>query len=1010
MRWYRGSRKPVRRYKLLWRSRLVVSIFVLLQFGSLLALLPAGKAFAAAPTLSSYQSSNWGDVSTGSEVTGTLTWSSGDLIVAMGVTENGQETMGTPTATGLTFSLVTSVNNGDFNDTLIYVWSATAGSGGSSAVTSTGDGSSNSRGLAAYAYSGSAGIGNTNTMDGQDAKTISLTRAYSNSAVIVAMGDWIAGNDNTVTASPSGGTVRKSDVVSGQVTSFLVDWADEGGTGTTSYGVADFSPSPVDMSGIVVEVRGNPASLEQEGFRFRADDGDEDGATWLASQDTDISRAADTNTRLRMLLNGTDDPGSAQYQLEWRKVSGPTDWRKVSNTPQTGQQSKFVTTGSDDAQQVGTTMTLTGTTIGSSLDATTDWAGMRFPSVNIPKGATITSAFISIVPSAGTEDEPLVTVYAENADNSGTFTTTASDISNRSRTTGVSWSSTDLGASGTSYHNSPDLSSDIQTVIDRSGWSVGNPVTILVQGGSTGTRDLTIEAFENTGNNPPQLTINYTYPDPAFELAASSNITASGENTTVQLTAPSGKSTSDFDAGRMQDDENPADAVDITTDDYTEMEWSIKAIGTVVSNGETYEFRVTNNGTALTTYTVTPEWTIASNTAPDDPTSLAQKKTDDSTISTGGWTNETSVKFTASAIDDDTSNQDLQLCVEYKDTGTSFNGSESCGSAVTESGTAVTVTVTISSIPNADQYHWRARVKDQASAASGWVVFDTSDINTADFGVDTTAPTGGTVYDGTSAGVDSDFNNGTLNTLSANWSGFSDSGGSGISKYQYSIGTTPGGTTVKNWTDNADTDVTDSALTLESSKLYYINVRAVDAAGNNQASPTSADGQMVLPQLSFSISSPTVTFSRLNAANNWRDTETTTLTTSTNAFNGYVIRAYALDFLRFGSYTIGNFSGGSYASPAAWPNDGSLFGFGFSTNDADIFPQSGSCPGGGTAPCFAPFTQTAPGDIVANHTGTVSGTPVTDEAFTITYKTEVQASQAAAPYQTVIIYTNTATY
>ena len=41
---------------------------------------------------------------------------------------------------------------------------------------------------------------------------------------------------------------------------------------------------------------------------------------------------------------------------------------------------------------------------------------------------------------------------------------------------------------------------------------------------------------------------------PLIELAASSNITASGENTTVQLTAPAGKTTADFVAGRIQDD------------------------------------------------------------------------------------------------------------------------------------------------------------------------------------------------------------------------------------------------------------------------------------------------------------------------------------------------------------------------------------------------------------------------------------------------------------------------
>jgi hypothetical protein len=102
---------------------------------------------------------------------------------------------------------------------------------------------------------------------------------------------------------------------------------------------------------------------------------------------------------------------------------------------------------------------------------------------------------------------------------------------------------------------------------------------------------------------------------PPFEerivIAASANITASGENTTVQLTAPSGKTTGDFVAGRIQDDENPADTVDITIDDYTEMEWSLQATASAVDS-EVYQFRVSKAGTALDTYSVTPEWTIGS--------------------------------------------------------------------------------------------------------------------------------------------------------------------------------------------------------------------------------------------------------------------------------------------------------------------------------------------------------------------------------------------------------------
>lgn len=75
--------------------------------------------------------------------------------------------------------------------------------------------------------------------------------------------------------------------------------------------------------------------------------------------------------------------------------------------------------------------------------------------------------------------------------------------------------------------------------------------------------------------------------------------------TTARLTAPSGKTTADFDAGRFEEAANPATAVDITEDDYTEMVWSIEAKS--ASREVSYRFRVTKSGTVLDTYTVNPQ-------------------------------------------------------------------------------------------------------------------------------------------------------------------------------------------------------------------------------------------------------------------------------------------------------------------------------------------------------------------------------------------------------------------
>lgn len=406
-------------------------------------------------------------------------------------------------------------------------------------------------------------------------------------------------------------------------------------------------------------------------------------------------------------------------------------------------------------------------------------------------------------------------------------------------------------------------------------------------------------------------------------------------------------------------------------------------------------------------------FTMASNTAPSNPGSLAQKKTNDTVLATGDWTSESSVKFTASISDPDSSDT-LQLCVEKKALGVSFSNTEdSCGSGVSYSGSPVSASVTIGSLTD-NEYHWQARVKDAGGLYSAWVSYDTNLESARDFGVDTTAPTGGIVYDGTSVGVDSAFNDGSLSQLSANWSGFTTTV-SGLARYDYSIGTTVGGTNIKGWTSNGTaTSVTASSLTLQTSQLYYVNVRAVDNAGNIQ-SGVSSDGQLVAPSLSFSVSPSSLAFTNLNASNSYTDTKDTTLTTSTNAYGGYVVRMAATSLLTSGATTIANFTGGAYAAPDSWQTGDT--GFGYTSSDASIqggnIFQATPCPGGNALAspgCYSSYSLTKPGDIIADHTTNVSGNPITNEAFTITHRLTVPATQAALPYSATLLYTITAQY
>jgi len=204
-----------------------------------------------AVTFSDTKASTWAARASSPETTASLTWSAGDLVIVVGATEDSTVTLSTPTATGLTFTLVTSYTGGGCN---VYIWKATAASSGSGAISST---YTNSRavGLRAYAISGHNGTGATGA--GRAAAgvlTRSLTRTGANSGVVGVLGEFNATNDTAVTASPAtNGTVDDAAFTSGAATLYSARWTDQGTAGATSYGIGSFSGT-ADMSIAVVEI------------------------------------------------------------------------------------------------------------------------------------------------------------------------------------------------------------------------------------------------------------------------------------------------------------------------------------------------------------------------------------------------------------------------------------------------------------------------------------------------------------------------------------------------------------------------------------------------------------------------------------------------------------------------------------------------------------------------------------------------------------------------------------
>ena len=195
---------------------------------------------------------------------------------------------------------------------------------------------------------------------------------------------------------------------------------------------------------------------------------------------------------------------------------------------------------------------------------------------------------------------------------------------------------------------------------------------------------------------------------------------------------------------------------------------------------------------------------------------------------------------------------------------------------------------------------------------------------------------------------------------------------------------------------------------LHTGQDYYVSARARNNA-ETTGGTTNSDGFRVLETFSFSIDTSSITFDDLNAGNSWTDTKSSVLTTSTNAYNGYITTIWISQNLTHTvnpSYTITN-----YPDPNSAPTVWSGTGFGYTTNDSSLSGGTGDRFTNG-GPKYAGYVTTGEGDPCADHTTQITGQTgaVSNEQFTITYRVTVPSSQESGPYTTDIVYIATPTF
>ncbi len=132
--------------------------------------------------------------------------------------------------------------------------------------------------------------------------------------------------------------------------------------------------------------------------------------------------------------------------------------------------------------------------------------GMRFTSISIPQGSTIVRAYIEFEADEVSTASTSIEITAEDTANALQFTNDTHNVSSRSTlNTPVAWNNITEWSAVDEKHTTSDISSLIQSIINRPDWSSGNAVAIIFNG--SGGR--TAESYDGEPASAPLLHIEY---------------------------------------------------------------------------------------------------------------------------------------------------------------------------------------------------------------------------------------------------------------------------------------------------------------------------------------------------------------------------------------------------------------------------------------------------------------------------------------------------------------------
>jgi hypothetical protein len=184
----------------------------------------------------------------------------------------------------------------------------------------------------------------------------------------------------------------------------------------------------------------------------------------------------------------------------------------------------------DDGGQVNSTGVIDLTTSTHTLSTTSSsygWIAFRFTGLTAPQGATIRSAKLRLrLSGVATSSGGIWSLSAQDADTAPALTTTVNDISSRTLTSSVPAAQIRTDDLPDGWYEF-DVSSILQTVVSRAGWTPGNAVLFVMHTPGL-TTTLSVDMSETS--NDAQLSVTYDGVSNSYLPSASENVAAAWAN------------------------------------------------------------------------------------------------------------------------------------------------------------------------------------------------------------------------------------------------------------------------------------------------------------------------------------------------------------------------------------------------------------------------------------------------------------------------------------------------